>query len=81
MSHDRSWRAACLITITNPLLHFEINFHSTRRDSCGRWLRRLVGPCIHFVCGGIELAAFTFFFPEVIIWKMSRYQNTFITIA
>jgi hypothetical protein len=22
MSHDRSWRAACLITITIPLLHF-----------------------------------------------------------
>jgi hypothetical protein len=42
MSHDRSWRAACLITITTPCLHFEIHFHSTRRDSCGRWLWRLV---------------------------------------
>jgi hypothetical protein len=42
MSHDRSWRAACIITITNPSLHFEIHFHSTRRDSCGRWLWRLV---------------------------------------
>jgi hypothetical protein len=42
MSHARSWRAACLITITNPSIHFELHFHSTRRDSCGRWLWRLV---------------------------------------
>jgi hypothetical protein len=26
MSHDRSWRAACLISITNPLLHFYLHF-------------------------------------------------------
>jgi hypothetical protein len=43
MSHARSWHDACLITITNPLLHFDHHFDSTRRDSCGRWLWRLVG--------------------------------------
>jgi hypothetical protein len=42
MSHAHSWRDTCLITTTNPLLQFEIHFHSTRRDSCGRWLWRLV---------------------------------------
>jgi hypothetical protein len=38
MSHDRSWRAACINTITIPFINFEIHFYSTRRDSCGRWL-------------------------------------------
>jgi hypothetical protein len=42
MSHARSWHDACLISITNPPFHFEFHFHSTRRDSCGRWLWRLV---------------------------------------
>jgi hypothetical protein len=49
MSHARSWRAACLNTINTPSLHFDSHFYSTRRDSCGRWLWRLVGPLFQLV--------------------------------
>ncbi len=41
MSHDLRWRGSCNIRHWILLLHFEETFHSTRRDSHGRWLWRL----------------------------------------
>jgi hypothetical protein len=42
MSHARSWHDACLIRFNSPIASFGFHFHRTRRDSCGRWLWRLV---------------------------------------
>jgi hypothetical protein len=47
MSHDRSRRAACFVRTTIRFLLFDFHIVSTRRDGCGRWLWRLVGPFAH----------------------------------
>jgi hypothetical protein len=45
MSHARSWRAACLITITNPLLHFDITSKARGVTAVGVGSGALLGFC------------------------------------
>jgi hypothetical protein len=43
MSHDLRWRGSCSIRSNGRYFSFGQSFDSTRRDSEGRWLWRLVG--------------------------------------
>src|SRR5688572_2414276 len=42
MSHDFRWRGSCRNTSIGPCSSFGESYDSTRRDSEGRWLWRLV---------------------------------------